>query len=104
FWPTATLESAFDRRPFAIEDREPRRITVAPFVDVGLAPDALEDKAEPGGRCPRSGIERIALPGIAAVTEFIKGAPHHQVHRLGTGQPTLTAGRVTDPTDCHTHA
>jgi hypothetical protein len=35
------LESSLDRRPFIIEDGEPRRITVAPLVDIGLAPDAL---------------------------------------------------------------
>src|SRR5215467_797014 len=83
------FESNLDRRPFAIEDREPRRITVAAFVDVSLAPDALEFEAKPGCGCPRSGIERIALPGVAAIAEFIKDVPHHQVHRLGGGNPTL---------------
>src|SRR5262249_35234826 len=38
------LESNLDRRPFAIEDREPRCITAAPLVDIGLPPDALELK------------------------------------------------------------
>src|SRR3984893_3280421 len=97
FWCEPALESGLDRRPFAIEDREPRRITVAPLVDVGLTPDALECEAEPGCCCPRSGIERIALPGVAAIAEFIEGAPHHQVHRLGRGNPTLKCRRVNDP-------
>src|SRR3984893_17869096 len=96
FWCERALESGLDRRPFAIEDREPRRITVAPLVDVGLTPDALECEAEPGRCCPRSGIERIALPGVAAIAEFIKGVPHHQVHRLGCGNPTLKCRRVND--------
>src|SRR5215469_3716487 len=91
------LESNLDRRPFAIEDREPRCITAAPLVDVGLPPDALEFEAEPGCSCPRSGIERIALPSVAAVAEFIKDVPHHQVHRLGCGNPTLKCRRVNDP-------
>jgi len=54
-------------------------------------------KPEPDCCCPRSGIERIALPGVAAVTQFIKGAPHHQVHRLGCGNPTLKWRCVNDP-------
>src|SRR5215470_20231189 len=70
------LESNLDRRPFAIEDREPRGITVVPFVDVGLPPDALEFEAEPCRCYPRFVIERIALPSVAAVAEFIKGALH----------------------------
>ena len=69
------LESNLDRRPFAIEDREPRRITVAPLVYIGLAPNALEFEAEPDCCCPRFVIERIALPSVAAIAEFIKGAP-----------------------------
>src|SRR5438552_15264303 len=72
------LESSLDRRPFAIEDGEPRGITVAPLVDIGLAPDALECEAESDCCDPRFGIERIALPGVAAIAEFIKGVPHHQ--------------------------
>jgi hypothetical protein len=32
-WREPTLEGGLDRRPFAIEDREPRRIAVAPLVD-----------------------------------------------------------------------
>jgi hypothetical protein len=28
--------------------------------------------------------------------EFIKGAAHHQVHRLGCGNPTLKGRRVND--------
>ena len=36
FWCQPTLESGLDRRPFAIEYREPRRITVASLVDIGL--------------------------------------------------------------------
>jgi len=75
FWREPTLESGLDRGPFAIEDREPSRVTVAPLVDIGLAPDALECEAEPYCCCPRSGIERIALPSVAAIAEFIKGAP-----------------------------
>src|SRR5215469_13784486 len=71
------LECSLDRRPFAIEDREPRRIAVAPLVDGGLPPDALEGEAEPSCCCPRSGIKRIALPSVAAVAEFIKDVPHH---------------------------
>jgi len=37
------------------------------------------------------------LPGVAAIAEFIEGAPHHQVHRLGRGNPTLKCRRVNDP-------
>src|SRR5215470_10602888 len=88
------LESNLDRRPFAIEDREPRRIAVAPLVDGGLAPDALEGEAEPSCCAPRSGIKRIALPGVAAIAEFIKDVAHHQVHRLGCGNPTPKCRRV----------
>src|SRR5215470_19708790 len=91
------LESNLDLRPFAIEDREPRRIAVASLVDGGLPPDALEFEAEPGCSGPRSGIKRIALPGVAAIAEFIKDVPHHQVHRLGRGNPTLKCRRVNDP-------
>ena len=31
FWREPALESRLDRRPFAIDDREPSRITVAPL-------------------------------------------------------------------------
>jgi len=68
-------------------------------VDVGVGPDALEFKAEPGCSCPRSGIERIALPSIAAIAEFIKDVPHHQVHCLGCGNATLEIRRVNNPAD-----
>ena len=44
-WREPTLESGLDPRPCAIEDREPRRIPVAPLVDVGLAPHALQCEA-----------------------------------------------------------
>src|SRR6516164_10874062 len=91
------VESVLDRRPFAVEDREPRRITVAPLVDGGLAPDALEGEAEPGCSCPRSGIERITLPGVAAIAEFIKGVPHHHIHCLARCNPTLKCRRVHNP-------
>jgi len=57
----------------------------------------LEFEAEPDCCCPRFVIERIALPSVAAIAEFIKGAPHHQVHRLGRGNPTLKWRRVNDP-------
>jgi len=93
------VESVLDRWPFAIEDREPRRITVAPLVDVGLPPDALEGEAEPDCSCPRSGIERIALPSVAAIAKFIKDVPHHQVHCLARRNPTLKCRRVNNPAD-----
>src|SRR5271169_1156067 len=96
-WREPTLESGLDPRPCAIEDREPRCITVAPLVDVGLAPYALECEAEPDSCRPLSGIERIALPSVATIAEFIKGAAHFQVHRLGCGNPTLKCRSVNDP-------
>src|SRR5262249_15726750 len=67
------------------------------LVDIGLAPNALEFEAEPDCCCPQFVIERIALPSVAAIAEFIKGALHHQVHRLGRGNPTLKWRRVNDP-------
>src|SRR6516165_3537577 len=57
----------------------------------------LEFEAEPDCCCPRFVIERIALPSVAAVAKFIKGALHHQVHRLGRGNSTLKWRRVNDP-------
>src|SRR6516162_1800685 len=92
-----TLESSLYHRPFAIEDRKPRRITVPALMDIGLTPDALEGEAKPSCRCPRFGIERIALPSVATVAKFIEGVPHHQVHRLGRSDPTLKSWRVNDP-------
>ena len=39
--------------------------------------DALEGEAQPRGGCPRRGVERVALPLVAAVSERER-PPHHQ--------------------------
>src|SRR5260370_23858086 len=83
------LEGGFERRPFAVDDREPRRVAAAALVDDRLAEDALEAEAEPRRRGARGRVERVAFPLVAAISQLVEDAAHHQIHRLcrGGGAP-----------------
>src|SRR5258708_37651344 len=55
------LEGGFERRPFAVDEREPRRVAAAALVDDRLAGEALEAETEPPRRRARGRRERGAF-------------------------------------------
>src|SRR4026208_858746 len=92
------------RRPLAIEHREPRGVAIAPFVYDGLAENALEAEAQTfGGAAPRH-IQAVALPFVAAIAELVENAAHHQEHRLRRQARALQQRRevqIADFDDAH---
>src|SRR5260221_6046568 len=88
------LEGGFEARPLALDDREPRRVAAAALVDDRLAEDALEAEAEPRRRGARGRVERVAFPLVAAISQLVEDAAHHQIHRLGRGGGALQARAV----------
>src|SRR5438067_956380 len=99
----AGIEPAFERgldaRPFAVGDREPGGVAIAALDDISLAENPLEAEPVSRGRGARRRIQRIALPVIAAIAEFVEDAPHHQIHRLGPGRLLLQRRRIGDAAD-----
>jgi hypothetical protein len=93
------LEGGPERRPFAVDDGKPGRISIAALVDHELAEGSLVLESEPGGSRSRRSVEAIALPFVAAVAEFVEHTPHHQEHRLGGSRLALQQWRVVDVAD-----
>src|SRR5215472_18714655 len=93
------LEGLFERRPFAVEDREPAGVAVAALVDSGLAEEALVAKAEAQCCGARWRVERVAFPLVTPVAQFVEDTAHHQVHRLGGGWCALQERRKIDAAD-----
>src|SRR6476620_8963341 len=91
-------ERGVERRPFLVDHRVPRGVAVAALVDARLTENTFIREPEAHGRGARRGIQRVALPLVAAVAE-IEGTLHHQVHRLGRGDGALKQRRVVDVTD-----
>src|SRR5436190_10447014 len=91
-------ERGVERRPFLVDHRVPRGVAIPALVDARLPEDPLIREPQPQGRGAGWGIERVALPLVAAVAE-IEGTLHHQVHRLGRGDGALKQRRVVDVTD-----
>ena len=60
------LERRLQRRPLAVEDREPAAVAVASLVDRRLAERAFVAKAQTLSRGARRRVERIAFPLVAA--------------------------------------
>src|SRR5579864_2371148 len=83
------LEGGPQRRPLAVDDREPGGVAVVPFDHLSLAEEALVAEAVALGGGARRRIEGIAFPLVAAVAQFVEDAAHHQIHRLGAGRPAL---------------
>src|SRR3984893_16899199 len=94
-----SLECRLQRRPFAVEDREPAGIAVAPFVDRRLTEHPFIAEAQALRRGARGRIERIAFPLVAAVAQFVEDAAHHQGHGLGSRRGALQGWRIVDAAD-----
>src|SRR5436853_7893914 len=77
------LEGRLARRPFGIEHRVPGRVAVAALDDHVLAEEALEGEAETQRSAPPGGVERVALPLVAAVAERLERVAGEQILRLG---------------------
>ena len=84
-----SLEGRLQRRPFAVEDREPAGVAVARLVDGRLAEHALIGEAQALRRGARRRVQRVAFPLVAAIAELVEDPAHHQVHRLGRGRGAL---------------
>ena len=93
------LECRLQRRPFAVEDREPTGVAVAPFVHGRLPEHSFVAEAQALGRSARGRVERIAFPLIAAIAELVEDPAHQQVHRLGRRRGALQRRRVIDAAD-----
>src|SRR5260370_17625610 len=66
------LEGGFERRPFAVDDREPRRVAAAALVDDRLPEDALEAEAEPRRRGARGRVERLPFPLLTPISPLLQ--------------------------------
>src|ERR1700760_5141796 len=75
--------------PLIIRDGEPCGIAATLLVDDGVEKDAFEAEAEAQSRASRGRVERVALPLIAAISEFIEGVAHHQVLEFRGGASLL---------------
>src|SRR5438094_8540676 len=62
-------ERAVERRPLAIDARIPRSVAVVAFRHAGLAEDAFVREPETLRGGARRGVQRVALPLVAAVVE-----------------------------------
>ena len=92
-------EGRADRRPLAVEDREPRRVAVAPLDDHVLAEHALRDEAEAQRRGLRPLVGRVALPLQPPVAERLEGVARQQEDRLGRLRRALQRTAEPDVTD-----
>ena len=77
------LIGPFQRRPFLVDDRIPRRVAVFALHHHVLAENALEREAEPHGGALRRLVAVVAFPLVAAVAELVEGVLHEQELRLG---------------------
>src|SRR5215831_12819428 len=93
------LEGLFERRPFAVEDREPAGVAVAALVDRGLAEHAFVLESQSQRRGTRRRVERVAFPLVAPVAQLVEDAAHHQIHRFGGGWRALQERRIVDAAD-----
>src|SRR3954447_12011729 len=93
------LECRALRRPFAVDDREPGGVAVAAAGHRRLPEQSLIPEAETQGGGARGRVQRIAFPFVATIPELIENAPHHQIHRLGSGRPALQARAIGDAAD-----
>src|SRR5712675_884788 len=77
------LERRLARRPLAIEHREESGVAVAALRDHVLAQHAFEGESIAQRRPPRRRVERVALPFITAIAEFLEGVTREEILRFG---------------------
>src|SRR5205814_2368319 len=63
-------ERAIERRPFLVDARVPCRVAIASLVDARLAEHAFVRESEALRRGARRGVQRVALPLVAAIPEL----------------------------------
>src|SRR3972149_3981877 len=98
------LEGSTAARPFTVEHRIPRGVAVAALSDHVLARNALEGEAEALGRAARGGVERIALPFIAAIAERLEYVASEKKLSFGRQRRPLQGRRIDDVSDlAHPH-
>src|SRR5262249_44270500 len=93
------LEGGLARRPFAIEHGEPGIVAVAALGDQMLSERALVNETVAQRCTTRGGVERVALPLVAPVTQRLEGVAREQILRLGAERRALQRRRIDDVAD-----
>ena len=84
-------------RPFVIEQRIPGGVTVATFVNDGLAEGAFVGEAEAFGGAAAGRVQAVAFPFVAAVVQFVKDVVHQQVLGFGGKARAFEGVAIADP-------
>src|SRR6185295_15019555 len=90
------LERGLPRRPLAVEHGKPGGVAASALDDHVRAEQPLIGEAETLRRPARGGVEGVALPFVAAVTERLEGVARDQVLCLGAERRALQRRRVDD--------
>src|SRR5579872_619453 len=91
------FEIAFAFRPFAVEHREPGVVAVAAvLVDHVLAEGPLIDKAIAPRRTLRRGVQRIAFPFVASVTQRLEDVACQEILRFRAERGALQRRGIED--------
>ena len=93
------LEAGALCRPFVIEQRIPGGVTVAAFVDDGLAEGAFIGEAEAFSGTAAGRVQAVAFPFVAAVVQFVKDVVHQQVLGFGGKARAFEGVAIADPAD-----
>ena len=86
-------------RPLLVDDGKPGGVAIAASDDHRTAKMAFVSESEPQCGPARRGVERIALPFVAAVAEGLQRVRGEQVHRLGGHAGTRDARSPVDVAD-----
>jgi hypothetical protein len=90
------FEIALARRPLAIEHGKPDVIAIAALGNHVLAESALVDKSIAQRGPPRGGVERIALPFVAAIAEHVEDVTRQEILGFGAERGALQGRRIED--------
>src|ERR1700678_3501363 len=98
------LEASLPHRPFAVDDRIPGVVAVAPLRDHVLPKDSLIDKSVAQSRAARGRVQCIAFPLVAAVAEVFENVARQKVLSFGAERGALERGRIENMADLdHSH-
>src|SRR6516165_4777749 len=90
------LEIAPARRPLAIEHGKSDVVAIAALGNHVLAESALVDKSIAQRGAPRGGVERIALPFVAAIAERVEAVTRQEILGFGAERGALQGRRIED--------
>jgi len=71
------FEGRLQRRPFAVDGSVPCAVAVAALVHDRLPEDAFEAEAQALRRPTRARVQRVALPLVAPISQFVESPAHH---------------------------